>query len=65
MFLSIFYADVAQLVEQRTCNALVVGSSPSIGSIVSQQWLNNLWTADKAVFRLLKSAEECIRSKEV
>lgn len=27
------FADVAQLVEQRTCNAQVIGSNPIVGSI--------------------------------
>lgn len=31
-FKSLLYADVAQLVEQRTCNARVGGSNPFIGS---------------------------------
>ena len=29
-----FFADVAQLVEQLICNQQVVGSNPSIGSMV-------------------------------
>lgn len=30
--MSFIYAGIAQLVEHRTCNAAVVGSSPSTGS---------------------------------
>ena len=29
----LFWADIAQLVEQRTCNAQVIGSIPIVGSI--------------------------------
>ena len=32
---TIFYADLAQLVEQLTCNQQVVGSIPIVGTIVA------------------------------
>jgi hypothetical protein len=35
-------ADVAQLVEQRTCNAKVGGSNPSVGSRLREFW-EALW----------------------
>jgi hypothetical protein len=35
-YASLNFADMAQLVEQRTCNAQVSGSNPDVGSIKKQ-----------------------------
>ncbi|MEY2540636.1 MAG: hypothetical protein QOI22_238 [Verrucomicrobiota bacterium] len=39
MRFSLVNAGIAQLVEQLICNQQVVGSNPSAGSIVKQQFL--------------------------
>lgn len=36
-----YYAGVAQLVEQLTCNEQVGGSNPSVSSMQTVSWLEN------------------------